>query len=54
MLTNAYSFFYLQRKSVFQSNGVVGTKNDGVEDLHAGYMWGSYGFPDPTDDDMRL
>ncbi|KZP24014.1 FAD/NAD(P)-binding domain-containing protein [Athelia psychrophila] len=42
------------RKSVFQSQGVVGTKNDGVEDLQAGYMWASHGFPDASDDDMRI
>ncbi|KZP24001.1 iron uptake cluster protein [Athelia psychrophila] len=42
------------RKSVFQSQGVVGTKNDGVEDLDAGYMWAAHGFPDASDDDMRV
>ena len=43
-----------QRKSVFQSQGIVATKSDGVEDLQAGYMWGSHGFPDASDEDMHL
>ncbi|KAF7985476.1 hypothetical protein HWV62_5247 [Athelia sp. TMB] len=33
------------RKSVWQSQGAVGTRSDGAEDLNARFMWGSHGFP---------
>lgn len=33
----------VQRKSLFQFNGVVGTKTDVAEDLDAGLLWKFYG-----------
>ena len=34
---------YTQTKSLFQFNGVVGTKTDVPEDLDAGLLWKFYG-----------
>ncbi|KAG1792349.1 uncharacterized protein HD556DRAFT_567680 [Suillus plorans] len=39
-------------KSVYESNGVVGTKNDGVEDLGVSVMWAACGMRDVSDEDM--
>ncbi|KAG2346286.1 hypothetical protein BDR05DRAFT_1057903 [Suillus weaverae] len=39
-------------KSVYEVNGVVGTKNDGVEDLNAAVMWAACGMPDVSEEDM--
>ncbi|KAG2136600.1 uncharacterized protein EDB93DRAFT_1168540 [Suillus bovinus] len=39
-------------KSVYEVNGVVGTKNDGVEDLNAAAMWAAYGMRDVSEEDM--
>ncbi|KAG2366112.1 hypothetical protein BDR07DRAFT_1607088 [Suillus spraguei] len=39
-------------KSVYEVNGVVGTKNDGVEDLNAAAMWAANGMRDVSEEDM--
>ncbi|KAG1729446.1 hypothetical protein EDB19DRAFT_1938550, partial [Suillus lakei] len=39
-------------KSVYEVNGVVGTKNDGVEDLNAAVMWAACGMRDVSEEDM--
>ncbi|KAG1769938.1 hypothetical protein EV702DRAFT_1140286 [Suillus placidus] len=39
-------------KSVYEVNGVVGTKNDGVEDLNAAVMWAACGMSDVSEEDM--
>ncbi|KIK38410.1 hypothetical protein CY34DRAFT_809374 [Suillus luteus UH-Slu-Lm8-n1] len=39
-------------KSVYEVNGVVGTKNDGVEDLNASAMWAAYGIRNVSEEDM--
>ncbi|KAG1769951.1 FAD/NAD(P)-binding domain-containing protein [Suillus placidus] len=39
-------------KSVYEMNGVVGTKNDGVEDLNAAVIWAACGMPDVSEEDM--
>jgi hypothetical protein len=39
-------------KSVFEVNGIVGTKNDGVEDLNAAAMWVAHGMRDVSEEDM--
>ncbi|KAG1896745.1 uncharacterized protein F5891DRAFT_1052000 [Suillus fuscotomentosus] len=39
-------------KSVYESNGVVGTKNDGVEDLGVAVMWAACGMRDVSEEDM--
>jgi hypothetical protein len=39
-------------KSVYEVNGVVGTKNDGVEDLNAAVMWAAYGMRNVSEEDM--
>ncbi|KAF9030951.1 FAD/NAD(P)-binding domain-containing protein [Hymenopellis radicata] len=41
-------------KGVYQSQGVVGVKYDGVEDMHAAVVWPSWGANADTDEDMRL
>lgn len=39
-------------KSVYEVNGIVGTKNDGVEDLNAAAMWAACGIQDVNEEDM--
>ncbi|KAG1868385.1 FAD/NAD(P)-binding domain-containing protein [Suillus subalutaceus] len=39
-------------KSVYEVNGIVGTKNDGVEDLDAAAMWAACGIRDVNEEDM--
>ncbi|KAG2106257.1 uncharacterized protein F5147DRAFT_701650 [Suillus discolor] len=39
-------------KSVYESNGVVGTKNDGVDDLNVSVMWAACGMRDASEEDM--
>jgi hypothetical protein len=39
-------------KSVYEVNGVVGTKNDGVEDLNAAVMWAACGMRNVSEEDM--
>jgi len=39
-------------KSVYEVNGVVGTKNDGVDDLNAAAMWAACGMRDVREEDM--
>lgn len=39
---------------MFQSEGVLGTNSDSIEDINAGYMWAAHGFPDPSDAVVRL
>lgn len=39
-------------KSVYEVDGVVGTKNDGVEDLNVAIMWASCGMRDVSEEDM--
>jgi NADH dehydrogenase FAD-containing subunit len=39
-------------KSVFEVNGIVGIKNDGVEDLNAAAMWVAHGMRDVSEEDM--
>lgn len=39
-------------KSVYEVNGIVGTKNDGVEDLNAAAMWAGRGILDVSEEGM--
>ncbi|KAG2136596.1 uncharacterized protein EDB93DRAFT_1253891 [Suillus bovinus] len=39
-------------KSVYEVNGVVGTRNDGVEDLNAAVTWAACGMRDVSEEDM--
>lgn len=39
-------------KSVYEVNGVVGTRNDGVEDLNAAAMWAACGLRNVSEEDM--
>ncbi|KAG2122734.1 hypothetical protein DEU56DRAFT_831502 [Suillus clintonianus] len=39
-------------KSVYEVNGLVGTKDDGVEDLSAAIMWAACGMRDVSEEDM--
>ncbi|OAX37976.1 FAD/NAD(P)-binding domain-containing protein [Rhizopogon vinicolor AM-OR11-026] len=39
-------------KSVYEVNGVVDTKDDGVDDLNAASMWAAHGMRDVSEEDM--
>ncbi|KAG1802431.1 hypothetical protein EV424DRAFT_1647762 [Suillus variegatus] len=39
-------------KSIYEVNGVVGTKTDGVEDLNVAVMWAARGMPNVTEEEM--
>ncbi|KAG2136598.1 uncharacterized protein EDB93DRAFT_1302934 [Suillus bovinus] len=41
-------------KSVYEVDGVVGTRNNGVEDLNAAVMWASCGMRDVSEEDMFM
>ncbi|TDL24336.1 FAD/NAD(P)-binding domain-containing protein [Rickenella mellea] len=44
----------LQTKSVYEINGVIGTKDDGNEDLDAGLMWRYFGVGGLTEEEMLV
>lgn len=48
----AYIIFVLQRKSVYQMQGVVGTKDDGKDDLDAALLWGYFGMSGVSEEGM--
>jgi len=39
-------------KSVYEVNGIIGTRNDGRDDLNAAEMWAAYGMRDLNEQDM--
>lgn len=47
------SLYDPQTKSVYQVDGVIGVKNDGVPDLQASAIWAYFGIEVKSDEDMR-